>query len=61
MLSHFLGWKGCQGSGWRVGVGGGDGRVVQGGLDVLHMGFMCLCVSCPNSNNNHNKNTGVFC
>ena len=29
------------------GVGGGDG---QGGLDVLCMGFMCLCVSCPNKN-----------
>ena len=38
------------------GVGGGDGRVGQGGLDVLHMGFMCLCVSCPK-----NKNTRVFC
>ena len=37
------------------GVGGGDGRVGQSGLVVLHMGFMCLCVSCLN-----NK-TRVFC
>ena len=39
------------------GLGGGDGRVGKGGLDVLHMGFMCLCVSCPNNT----KKTRVFC
>ena len=69
LVSHYLGggagwgqggvdeWGGRVGVG---GVGGGDCRVGQSGLDVLHMGFMCLCVSCPKNNNNNNK-TRVFC
>ena len=65
----FWGWACRLGSGGVVegggrvgvgGVGGRDGRVGQSGLDVLHMGFMCLCVSCPKNNNNNNK-TRVFC